>query len=381
MESPFTVTVFTKAFAKVGTVGDPQSLVATLRHNQVGTAALTVRSNHHRVPSLSAHGARVVIAYRGTQIMSGVVRLRQGEGPGDKGSVTFQVSDDFRLLSRVLGWQVPTDVTASGTLAQSATAYKTYSGAAETAIKAAVTDNAVNRLGLPVTVAADQLRGSSVSVKVRMHPLADRFLPAVDAAGIGVTVKQATAGGLVFDCYAPATYPRTLTEASGVVQEWSWSEADPDVTRVVVGGSGEGTLRKYRLVKDAAREAEYGDVIEVHRDSRNTDLDADMDASGAETLTEGAPTAGLSVRLAETSTFRYDPTGAAGIRVGDRVTLAVGGGVTVTDVLRECTLSWTAGNGLEVTPTVGDRSDDPSRSLVKAVGRIARSIRNLTAGR
>lgn len=376
MDSPFTITVFDKAFTRRGTVGDPDALVVNLRHNQQGTAALTIRSDHHRLPDLAAHGARVVIDYDGTQVLSGVVRLRQGSGPSDRGSVTLQVSDDFRLLTRVLGWQVPGAAIGS----QGTAEFRNYSDFAESVVKDVVTDNAITRLGLPVTVATDQGRGDLISVDFRMHPLADRLMPAVDQAGFGVTVSQSGAG-LVVDGYEPATYPRALSEASGIVTEWSWSEADPEASRVVVGGAGEGTARAYRLVVDAAREADYGDVIEVHRDARNTATTADLDAAGAEALAEAAPTAGLSLRLAETSTFRYDPTGSSGIRVGDVVTVEVGAGVTVTDVLRECALSWTSDGGLDVTPVVGPRSDDPNRALVTAVGRLARGFRNLTAGR
>jgi hypothetical protein len=374
VESPFQIEVFDGAFARKGFVGDPIGLTVTPRHNARGTASLTLASDHRRLADLSAPGARVVIRYDDLPqpLLTGRVRLRAGRGPSVAGRVTFTVIDDLRLLWRVLGWPVPGAAIGS----QGTAAYDVRTGPAETVLKAFVQANAVTRLGLPVTVAADQARGAQITGSLRMHPLADRLLPLVDAAALGVTVRQ-SGTGLVLDCYTPAVHPRTLSERSAVVQDWGYSDADPEATRVVVGGEGEGTARVFRLVTDPARETEWADVIEVFRDSRDTGDLALLDARGAETLTEAAPKAGLKVTLAETSTFRYGKA----LNVGDRVRLEVGPGVVVEDVLREAVLSWTRADGLEVTPVVGERTDDPDNVLARAVASLGRGLRNLTAGR
>lgn len=368
MDAPFTITVYDKAFVRRGTIGDPISVVATPRHNQQSTAAITLDSDHHRLTDLTAPGARVVLHYQGGFLMSGAVRLRQGEGPAAQGTVTVQLIDDWRLLTRILGWPAPT----AGIAAQNTAEYDVRTGPAESVVKAYVAANAITRLGLPVTVAPDQGRGATITVQMRMHPLADRLLPVVDQAGVGITVRQSGAV-LEVDCYESADFPRTLSEASGIVTEWSWSLANPEATRVVIGGDGEGTARTFRALVDTARETEWGDVIEVFRDARNANSPAEMDATGTEVLTEGSPTSGLSVRLAETSTFRYGQA----IKVGDRVRIEVGPGVIVEDVLREATISWTRDSGLSVTPLVGERSDDPNRTLARSIARLARGIRNL----
>jgi hypothetical protein len=370
-DQPFTVAVFDKAFARKGFVGDPVALSATVRHNALSTATITVSSDHRRLPDLSADGARVVLTYDGQHLLSGPVRRLRGQGPASSGTVEVDVEDDWRLLQRVLGWPVP-----GAALTAQTSAYDKRTGAAETVLKAFVTANAVTRLGLPVTVAADQARGGNVDVSMRFHPLADRLYPAVDQARIGVTVRQSGAG-LLLDCYTPALHPRTLSEQSGVVQSWSWSRTGPGSTRVIAGDQGEATARSFTSTVDAAREAAWGDRIEVFVDARDTDVATEVTARRAEALAEGAPRAGLSLELAETSTFRYGKA----VRVGDRVRVEVGPGVVVEDVLREAVLSWTAQDGLLVTPAVGERTDDPSHVLARAVARLARGVRDLHSSR
>jgi len=371
MDCPFRISVFDKTFAPKGWVGDPLALTARPQHNGLGTVELTVASSHRRLPNLVAKGARLVVEYDGEHLLSGPVRLKSGQGPLIDGTVTVVVQDDWRVLANVLGWPVP-----SAALTAQNVAYDTRTAPAETVVKQVLSANAVTRLGLPITVAPDLGRGAAVSVSFRMHPLADRLLPAVDQAGIGITVRQQDAGLLV-DVYEPADAVRLLSEASGVVQNWKWSAAGPTATRVVAGDQGEAASRSFTQTIDAAREDDWGDVIEVFQDARDTSDPAMVTARRLERLADGAPKNGLTVTLAETGTFRYGRA----VRIGDQVALEVGPGVLVQDVLREAVLSWTRDDGLVVTPVVGDRSDDPDSVLARAVARIARGLRRQDAER
>ena len=69
------------------------------------------------------------------------------------------------------------------------------------------------------------------------------------------------------------------------------------------------------------------------------------------------------------------------VRVGDQVTTRIAPGADITDVLREARITWTVDAGLEVTPVVGERSDDTSTVLHRVVSQLARGIRDLKAGR
>ncbi|MCO4256516.1 siphovirus ReqiPepy6 Gp37-like family protein [Pseudarthrobacter cellobiosi] len=368
-ESPFVITLYDKDFVRQGWLGDPESVVAVPVHNGIGDASITVGSGNAKLPLLMERGARVTIEYQGEYLIGGKVRAKKGQGPSLNGSMTFTVVDDFRLFHRISGWPVPTAALNAQT-----SEYHTLSGPAETVVKAAVTANAINRLGEPVTVGPDLGRGDNITTAFRFHPLADRLFPAVDTAGIGVTVRQ-QGSGLIVDCYTPQLHPRTLTEAGGVVTEWEWDQAEAEATDVIVGGQGEGTLRTFVGYTDPALAEAIGERIEVFRDARDSGVGDVYGERAAETFAETAQKSGLSVKLSETSVFRYG--GPGGVRVGDRVSLEVGAGLTITDTLRSVAISWTRSNGLEVVPAIGEISDNTDQELAQAIATVAAGVRDL----
>lgn len=378
-EELFDVQLFDKDLVRIGWIGDPTSLVVTPRHNQQPTVALVLPADHQWAPALNTEGSRLLIHYKDEHASSGMVRLTARSGAGAQATFTWQVADDWRLLTRVLGWQVP----GSAITAQSASEYDTRTGPAETVLKAFLAQNLARLSGSltqPVTIAPDLGRGDVITVQSRMHPLADRLLPLVDQAGIGVTVRQIGAA-LVVDCYTPQVWPIVLSEDGGTLVSAEWSRQPPDLTRVVVGGPGDGTARLFRLYVDAALEALYGDVVEGYVDARDIkaddpDFEALMAARGAEALAAGAAKAGLSLVLAETDTYTY---GGTGVHVGDLVPVELAPGVLRTDVLRAATIS-TGKEGRQVTSTVGDRTDDPDRALASAIAAVAKRQRNQLAG-
>ena len=249
-EAPFKITLYNKDFVRQGWLGDPEDLTVSPVFNGIGDAVITVATTNAKLPLLRERGARVVIENEfGDHLVGGKIRAKSGKGPTLDGSMTFTVVDDYRLLSRVLGWPVPTAALTAQT-----SEYHTLSGPAETVLKAAVQANAVTRLGEPVTVAPDLGRGDSITAAFRFHPLADQLFPAVETAGLGVTVRQ-VGNRLVVDCFEPQLHPRTLTEAGGIVTEWDWTEAEAEATDVVVGGKGEGVARKFAGYRDAALSA------------------------------------------------------------------------------------------------------------------------------
>lgn len=384
---PFTLTVYDGQFGRRGWIGDPLSVTATVRHNAISSCSVEVDADHPRVPDLMASGARLAVDYDGRHLLSGPIVSREGKGPATTATITVRADDDLRALWRVLAWPNPTGaITAQG----EASSYDRVTGPAETAIKHYASRNFA-RLALPIRVAPDQGRGGRVALQARMHPIADRVFPAVDLAGVGVTIRHDRAvGDLVMDCYTPRKLRRLISEETGALVDWSWSDKSPTLTRTVVGGQGEGTAREFVLVVDAARETEWADVGEEFRDARDVggdDTGADgepepadpavvaetLTARGQERIEEGAATAGLTLTLAEAEGFRYGEH----VRVGDEVTVQVAPGLEVTDVLREVQLSWTTEQGVEVTPIVGDRQDDPDVALRRAVNDIARALRAL----
>ena len=371
---PITIEVYDKAFTRRGVIGAPKFATIIPRHNAIGGATIGVLASDRMVPELFTAGARMrILDDNGQHLMSGPVKTARGRGPQRTSLLEFDVEDDFRILGQILGWVQPAEAIDDQGIAGD---NWVMTDNAETVLKAAVQANGIDRLGLPLTCATDLGRGSIITAKLRFHPLFDRLFPVIDgaglsASGIGVTVRQIGAG-LVLDVYEPSVYPRVLTEASGVITDWAYSSAAPEATRVVVGGQGEAQLRVFRHLEDTAREAEWGQIIERFRDARDTDDNLTLYARGQETLDEGAPKSGLSLTLSQTPNFRYNTA----ITVGDQVTMRVGPGTQITDIVTEATLSWTKDDGWKATPKVGERSDDADTMLVRAIRSIARSISN-----
>lgn len=377
--NPFTISVTDKAFGQRETIGNPTQLTVVPRHMQQPTASLVVPFTHAAVPLLMTAGARVEIDYMGQHLVGGIVSSIQGDGLKATSTLTVQVSDDYRLVTRMLAWPVPTGTVTSGSVSGQTVEYRTLTGPAETVLKSVIVENAT-RLGLPVTVLASMGRGATITATFRFHPIADRVIGLADAAGVGLTVVR-SGSGFVVDCYTPRVYPTVLTETSRVVRDWSWNRSSPSATRVIVGGQGNGVARTFRRVIGTTLESTWGDVVEVFTDANDLTTSADLDARAAQTLVDNAPAAGLSVSLAENGDFRYDPSGAgASVRVGDLISMEVGPGIVVTDVLREATLSYSAGGGLKVTPTVGD-SQSTDDQIFRALSNQAAAIRDQKAGR
>jgi hypothetical protein len=373
----FRIGVFDKNRVFKCQIGNPAMLTVTPRHNLISTLTMSVPLNHERVGEIMADGARLRVFFRGEKLISGPITADELTSDGESGLYTVTVEDDKRILWDILGFPVPTMPATN----QAGAAYRTYTGNAETILKTAVTENGVTRLGVPgLSVAANLNRGATIAggVPLRMHPLADQLFPAVEAAGLGVTVWQADASpgvsaGLVLDVYEPVTHPRTLSVKGRTLKQVTMTRTRPTASRVVIGGQGEGTARTFRYLTNSTRETQYGMRAEVFRDARDDNTASVLDARGQETLTEHGPKNGVSLTLAGSGIFKYGP---GGFHVGDRIPVKVAEGITVTEVIRECTLKWVSPTYASVDPVVGDLTNQPERITAQRIAAIARGQRN-----
>ena len=108
--SPFTLTVYTRAFQRIGWIGAPLRVELVPRHLSTGYCKVTVPTDDLRVPYLMDSGARMTVHYLGELVMSGRVSAAEGDGPRREGTLTVTIDDDFRLLTRLLGWPNPAGV-------------------------------------------------------------------------------------------------------------------------------------------------------------------------------------------------------------------------------------------------------------------------------
>lgn len=385
-----------KAGVVRGTIGGYSELRAVARWGAAETLEVTLPTSHPRLADVVAPGARLILRHRPdvsaawSLVTSGTVSPQRSGGRGRSLVTASVVSDWARLMTGLLGWPNPAGAVASGWLSGQGDdgAQWTMTGPAERVALALIAANVAHG-ATPVTVVVPPVgRGDTITVSVRMKPLADVLFPLVTQAGVGIRVAPAPAGpGLVVTGHVGSLVPQVLTEESGVVVDGEFSLTPPTVTRVIVGGQGEGTERVFRRVVDTALESEWGLCLEGFVDARDLQSDtvpptadaalaAALDARGRETLAEGAPQASASCELTESPAFRYGVR----YRLGDRVRVQLDGAPVVEETVTEVAFSDTVNDGLVITPTVGVRTD-PLRAVVNIASTALRGVRDLQAGR
>lgn len=376
---PFDITVYDKDYNRKGPLGAPMNLTGEAVFNAAGSLEFTVPADHPRILDLIEPGARVVVKYKPTSdhepidLISGRVSSEAGTGTLAP-TKTFTVTDDWTVLSdEVQCWPNPT-----GTINQQGDedAYFTRRGPAETVLKQILAPN-VTRQGTELTIPATAGLGSTITGQMRFHTVAERLFPAVEDAGLGVRVIQQD-DTRVLDVFEPATFPRVLTQESGVVAAGEYSVTAPTVTRVLIAAGGEGTARVVREKILSDLEDEHGVVLPAFRDARDVNndegnLEAELVERMDETLEEGAPKASLKCELAETGWFRFGVS----FNVGDRVSVQLAGAPVITDVVRAVAFEWSPGDGVKVTPRVGEWSDVADAALIGRVASLSRAVSNL----
>lgn len=376
MASPFRLDIFDREMKWQAPVGDLKKIEGTIRANATSELRLTVASNHMRADELGADGARLRVKFRGEYMISGPLREMEGGGQED---LVYACESDWRILHNFLGYVNPAERVLNGLLTRQGEESAYYSigrKPAETVLKDVVRKNVVERRKQNVTIAPDRGRGAVMEATFRMHHLYDRLFPAVQDAGLVVTVEQGE-NGLVLDCYEPQSYPNVLTEGSRVIQKWKFGRTGPTATSGVLGAQGQGEQREFLAFQDPERESQWGDVIEVFKDARDTSDGNTHAQRMASALLETAPKSSLTIELAEAGNFRI--LGPKGLKPGQRVTARVGKSTEVTDLVTEINFSWDAENGLKLNATIGPK-DDPLETLMQAITTLARGLNDLKAG-
>lgn len=387
---PLRFTVFNRNYDRLGWINAPRSANVTIRHNAISTCEFVLDDDHPLAGDLATRGSRVIVEYMGLgepiRLMSGIVSAT-GSRDGSVGTVTYSVKDDKSLFWELLGWPAPTKpIDQQGDDEEDGPYYVLNGQSAEYTLKRVVERN-IPHVDLPVSIAPNQGRGDQLNFSIRFHPIADRILPMLDQAGIGMDCYQDGAGVLV-DVYEPVdrTDRPPLTEASGVVVDGTWSQEPPTVTRVVVGGPGEGKARRFVRVPAAAnlpsdREVMWGVSIEQWIDARDLEetsgtLVADMQRRGQTALDDGAPQYRLSAVLSETPAFRFG----VAYGLGDILPVQLDGAPVITDRVRSISFELSPSDGLVITPTIGLEGDWEHVTFRHLV-RIAQGLRNQEVSR
>ena len=348
---------------RVGFCDDFTELKIVDAHNQISVIKVTLPYGHRAFPLMVHPKARIHVDAEDLH-WTGKVRSWAGEAYGP---MSFTASDDIRLLWRLLAWPVP----GAGLTGQTVE-YARKTGPAETVFKDFLRDNLGRLAGVPVVVKPDQRRGNTISVDMRFHPLAERLLPEVDKAHLGVSCRMVK-GVIEVDCYQ--TWNREdwpLSFDAGTLQSLEFEGEHPSATRVVAGGQGEGVERAFQQQIDTARETEYADSIEKFVDARDCDTAEKLTARVASAMADTEPRSGLKLTMSETDHYRYQPDR---FYKGDWLTIRYGG-QTFSDRLRSVELTWSK-VGHTAVPQIGDRTDDPNAELFRKIRELEMRISDL----
>jgi hypothetical protein len=175
--------------------------------------------------------------------------------------------------------------------------------------------------------------------------------------------------------YRPGrTVAKPFDILSGTLSSWKWQDQPPTVTRVVVGGQGEGSARKLVSVVDTARETLWKKKIEHFVDARDIEGTADQPLidRGWEYLDAGREKTGVDLGLISTQQRPYG----GDYRVGDIITVHTGdihsaissplSGVTITQ----------DSSGRQVEPTI-ETIETTNSARWRNVTRMARNLNDL----
>lgn len=354
------------------------TLQATVVFCGVGTWKITLDPNSPKA-ALLAPGGGIII--RDTDIdavlCSGLITSIMVEVPEPSGNdpvvetlTVSGVTDDFWASARLI-YPDPTQPATS----QTAAAYDTRSGIAETVLRALVNANAGPGALLARRVPDLQLepvdlgRGAAIKTSARFDRLSDVLTAGSVAGGLGWRiVHNGTAA--IFEVYEPVDRSAEVRFSRGVgnLRAHSYSVDAPTATRAIVAGQGEGTARTIVERGLAAAETTWGMRLESFVDRRDTNDLALLAQAGDESLADTGPTAGLSISPIDIPRIRYGRD----YRVGDTVSVTVGT-AEIVDVVRKVTLVVDA-NGPRVRPLVGTDNEPLIPKSLLAVSKLIRRI-------
>lgn len=289
--------------------------------------------------------------------------------------VTFSGIDDTARLAERIVWPDPDNVWA----AQSAAYWTALGVPSETVLKALVQANAgslallTRQLG-GLVVASNMGRGAPVSVSLRFDNLLDALQGA--AGGLGFQVVQ-DGLELVFDVYEPRDLHAVarFSAALGNLQSYEYALTAPQANVALVAAQGEGAARE--LLEVAGEVGPFGDRVERFVDRRDTSDDGTLEQAGLDDLATGATQAALTMGPVDSQGLRFGRD----YNLGDVVTVELGEGVAVVDVIRQVEVIVTAA-AVTSTPTIGgpNASDGSSSAqLVRIVKQLSTRLRALEA--
>jgi hypothetical protein len=336
----------------------PSDLVGAkfiIRFNALGSWELRLRGDSRIAALLRQAGAGLLVTGPNGVIMSGPTIKANLKQTTEDPIGTWELSglDDSTILFERLAYPTP----SQADVAFQSDEYDVRTGKASTVMYAYVNANIgpgapTGRKISNLVLTADTAIGSTVSASARFDTLDTILHKLAQTDQFGYKIVQ-DGTNLRFTVYDPADLSASIRmdiyNNRLITSDYGYTA--PQVTRAIVGGSGDGTDRVFQEVTttdSTASEAAWGRRIEQFIDGRSSNDPTELVTSGVAVLNQtGMTITGLSVAPSEISTMRYQ----VDWNVGDTVSVVVGSD-TVSQIVQEVGISIET-DGVRVIATVG----------------------------
>lgn len=359
--------------------------------NGVGSWSLALPAEHKAAAFLRTPGAGVIITNVRTNrvVMSGSASkpTRSASSGDPKGTTTISGLSDDRLLWDAVSFPQPSNSNSS----TQNVSHDIFAGDAESAMRHFVDANIglsapTERKGLSLRSfvrleAVNKHLGGIIRKTIRFDYVGDVLLDIAKLANLRFSVVQV---GGVLEFQVAAIRDRTafirLDIQNGTLQDQTVEFAPPKITRPIIMGQGEGIERQIiqRSNADSVEaEADWGLIIEVVKDQRNTDVLAELEQAGDELLAaDGFTKVAVKATPSNDQTMVYQED----FDLGDKVEVVIDdqpASSNITEAAIVCNAS-----GLMTAVAVGDIRDFDSTSALrqtladtqKRVGRLEREV-------
>lgn len=367
------------ALSRVAQVNYCRRLRCIARHDlddHIGTWILDIDAANPATQYLTADGAGIILVEDGTTLFSGpVTEVRYKRTAETKTYEISGVDDNIVLQDRIA---LPEPLTApSATHTYPTNAYDTRTGVASTIMRQYVDRNCGPSATSPrknslVTLGTDPVAGSTVTGNARYQPLLEILTKlAIEGGGLGYRAIQSESN-IEFQVYTPTDRSSTVVFSMerGTLYEYEYSIKRSTGNYIYVAGQNEGVARTIYELFDGDSIVRWGRV-ERFKDQRDTNVAADLTASGQEELETGATIATVNFTPKDTDQQHYGTH----YNLGDRVTVVIDG-EAFSDVIREVEFIWDS-DKIKIIPTVGTQNSSSSISLYDRLSRTSNRIRLL----
>lgn len=375
------------ALERIGQIDDYTNLTVIPRYNAIGSFVLEISADSGKANLLAEGNGLIIRTADGTLVDSGPIRTvdwSRSKGDAGAGRLTVGGVSDTEMLARYTCWPAPGSVIGS----QADAVYKISGAVAETAMRTLVNLNAgpgalAARKNPLLTLATNGNRGPTITRQLNQFDgLLAVLTDIANAAGLGFRVVQ-VGSGLQFQVYEPTDRSGTARFAFrlGNLTDANYTTTPPTCTRAVVVAGGQASPRQCKTY-DRADALFPGLVIEqfvdlTSVDTASVDLVAQMDQAAEEALTSGAGQGSLAISPIDIPQLRYGRD----YQVGDTVSAMVRES-WMTDVVREVTLTCTAGDGVTVTAAVGSGGGDGAVARIyKFLAQVKKDVGRLKTRR